>query len=367
MKKFAFIFFVFLAAQFTTLAESVDEMIAGMTLRQKVGQLFFIRPESLQLDKQTPAVKLTEAMREHFELYPCGGVILFAQNCIQPEQLKEFTASIHSLDHHPLVGIDEEGGRVQRLGGHKEFGLAPTKAMQTVAKHGGAQAVQQAIRNICTYLRDFGIDIDFAPVADVDSNPVNPIIGQRAFSSDAATVAMMVEAAIKEFQADSIISCLKHFPGHGDTSTDTHKGYATISKTWERMLECEILPFKAGIAAGAPMVMTAHITAENLDSLKRPSSLSETVLTDKLRGELGFNGVIVTDGMDMGAITSDYSCEEATLLAIKAGADVILCPQDYQTAFNAVLSALENGELTEKRIDQSVRRILSMKAVYLKL
>lgn len=341
-----------------------------MTLRQKVGQMFFVRPEALELgayasapekNEKQPSVRLTDAMRAHFEEYPAGGVILFAPNCVDSTQLKRFTSDIHSLPCRPLVCVDEEGGKVLRIGGRPGFGVVATPFMSSVAASSGEAGVRQAVNNIARYLASYGIDVDFAPVADVNSNPSNPVIGKRSFGSDPAMVSAMVAAAVREFGSCGIPCCLKHFPGHGDTATDSHKGYASTSKTWSQMLSCEIKPFRSGIEAGVPMVMTAHITAPGVDPSCVPSTLSHVVLTGKLRGELGFNGVIITDSMSMGAITNEYSSAQAAVMAVMAGVDVILCPLHYEKAFEAVLAAVRDGRISEQRIDESVARIIELK------
>lgn len=226
----------------------------------------------------------------------------------------------------------------------------------------GKQAAFDSARDIGTYLRAFGIDADFAPVADVNTNRNNPVIGARAYSSDPEEASELVASAVGGFRAGGMGTCLKHWPGHGDTKTDTHKGYASTSKTWEEILACEALPFKSGIAMGADMVMAAHIAAPNVTGTDEPASLSYILLTEKLRGELGFEGVIVTDSLEMGAISQSYSSGEACVKAILAGADILLMPADYQKAFEAVSAAVESGEISMERLDESVRRILELRA-----
>ena len=171
----------------------------------------------------------------------------------------------------------------------------------------------------------------------------------------------MVAEYVKGMADAGVVSCLKHFPGHGDTYADTHLGYAVSHKTWEEMRSCEMITFQAGIAAGAPMVMTAHISAPKVTGSEIPSTLSPVILQDKLRKELGFKGVIITDGMEMGAITREYSSEQAAILAIKAGADILLGTREYPKVFDAVLQAVQDGTIPESRIDESVRRILKLK------
>ena len=163
---------------------------------------------------------------------------------------------------------------------------------------------------------------------------------------------------------NGIIPCIKHFPGHGDTVGDTHNGLVTLNKTWEQLLACEIIPFKASIENGADMIMASHITLPNVTKESVPTSLSKEMLTDKLRGELGFEGVIITDSLSMGAITKHYTSDKAALAAFNAGADILLMPQDFLLAYNAILDAAKNGTVSEERINESVLRILKLKEKY---
>ncbi len=354
--------------------EYVEQVLDKMTLREKVGQMFWIRPEYLiekiASGEVQPATKdwpsynvtsITDEMKALDEEYPAGGVILFAHNCVDPQQLKTFVPQIKALKNSPLLCIDEEGGRVARLANNDAFGLKKFTSMTWLCQHGGAPMVYSAADYIGSYLKEYGFDVDFAPVADVNSNPNNPIIGVRAFSSDPDSVATMVCSYLDGLSANGIIGCIKHFPGHGDTQTDTHLGYAETQKTWAEMLTCEMVPFKAGIQHGVETIMTAHITAPNVDAANVPSTLSSIILQDKLRNELGYNNIIVTDAMEMGAITDQYTPEDAAVKSIQAGVDVVLCIHSYKKAFDAVVQAVQAGKISEDRINESVRRILLIK------
>ena len=343
--------------------------LEGMTLREKVSTMFWVRPEALDptftwiSNEDLVAnglVEIKDTMRTVAAEYPVGGVILFAHNIKDREQLARMVEDIKCLPGTPLISIDEEGGRVARIANNPAFGLPRYKSMAALAAKGKG-AVKEAAGTIGKYLHGFGIDIDFAPVADVNTNPRNIVIGPRAFSDNPSEAAELVCTYLNALQAQGVYGCLKHFPGHGDTSADTHFGYAVSRKNWEELLECEMIPFRAGIEAGAQMIMTAHVSLPAVTGSNIPSTLSSVVLEDKLRGELGFDGVIVTDAMEMGAITRQYSPAEACLLAVKAGADVLLCVKDYRSAVEAVEAAVQNGEIPESRIDASVRRILKLK------
>ncbi len=351
--------------------EDVMEQIAKMTLKEKVGQLFMIRPDALE-GRFSPAelednsilgtIAVTDEMRAVYAEYPCGGFTLFRKNITDPAQLLELTEALHGLGNiRPILSIDEEGGRVARLGNHPAFNVPKILAMQVLAASRKPERAFEAGNTIGGYLRNYGLDLDFAPVADVNTNPRNPVIGDRAFGSKPEIAAQMVAAYLNGLHSQGIAGCIKHFPGHGDTSTDTHTGYAETLKTWDELKTCEMLPFMAGIEAGADLVMTAHIAAPNITGSSEPSTVSYTILTEKLRGELGYDGIIITDALSMGAITQAYAPGEVCVRCLQAGVDILLMPLGYQDAFRAVMAAVEQGEISEARIDESVRRILTLK------
>lgn len=354
-------------ALFASCDRQEEAQLRQMSLREKVGQLFYIRPESLDTtlhyggSAELPAFALQEVnadMRALAAAYPPGGIVLFGHNLKDAEQLSRFVTDLRALPGTPLLCVDEEGGRVARLANNEAFGLPRYESM---AAFRSPQEVKDAAFTIGSYLSLYGFDVDFAPVADVNTNPQNIVIGNRAFSDKPEVAARMVRSYVKGLRKAGVHGCLKHFPGHGDTQADTHFGYAVSNKTWEEMAACEMIPFKAGIRAGAPMVMTAHISAPAVTGSNVPSTLSRVVLQEKLRGELGFKGVIITDAMEMGAITREYPVADACVLALEAGVDVLLCVKDYPACFEAVLAAVQEGRLSEERIDESVRRILRLK------
>lgn len=345
----------------------VEQELAQMSLREKVGQLFFLRVESLDTTihyaatTELPAFEVqavNDRMRALAAEYPVGGITLFAHNIKDPEQLAAFEQELRALPGRPLLSVDEEGGRVARLANNPAFGLPRYESMAALST---PREAGKAGRTIGTYLAQYGFDIDFAPVADVNTNPENIVIGTRAFSDNPKVAAKCVAAYVKGLQKAGVLACVKHFPGHGDTRADTHFGYAVSGKSWEELVSCEMVPFKAGIAAGAPLVMTAHIAVPAVTGTELPSTLSSVVLQDKLRGELGYKGVIISDAMEMGAIARQFPVPEACVLALEAGVDVLLCVKDYPACFNAVLDAVEQGRLTEARIDESVRRVLRLR------
>ena len=360
-----------------TPADVVEAQLQKMTLREKVGQLFYVRPECLDttihfnqpssIDGSTDDIKaiklqaVNATMKGVNEKYPVGGVILYAHNIEDEAQLSAFISQIRALNGSPLLCIDEEGGRVARIANNANFEVEKFESMGAIGATGDPQNAYYCGNTIGTYLRRYGFDIDFAPVADVNTNPENIVIGARAFSDNPEVAAPMVTNYLQGLKDAGITGCIKHFPGHGDTKADTHYGYAQSLKTWDEMLNCELITFKAGIQWGTQLIMTAHIGTPNVTGSEVPATMSSFILQDKLRGELGYQNIIVTDAMEMGAITQQYNNAEAAVGTLQAGADIVLGPQNFVKAFDAVVKAVEDGVLTEQRIDQSVRRILRLK------
>lgn len=349
---------------------AIEQELKQMTLQEKVGAMFFVRPEALDTDiyYDSPAVlksynlqEVNDRMRETARVYPPGGIILFSHNIKDPNQLSQFIGDLRSLPSKPVLCLDEEGGSVARLANNPNFRVPKFSPMGNIAASGRTKDVQDAATAIGEYVKQYGFDIDFAPVADVNTNPRNVVIGARAFSNEPKVAAEMVKSYLKGLQKSGVIGCLKHFPGHGDTQADSHFGYAMSRKSWEEISACEMIPFRAGIDAGAQMIMTAHISLPNVTGSNVPSTLSPMILQDKLRGELGYQGIIITDAMEMGAILRQYPVEDAAVMAIKAGVDILLCVREYPKVFDAVMGAVRRGEITESRIDESVRRILKLR------
>jgi beta-N-acetylhexosaminidase len=332
-----------------------------MTLKEKVGQLFNVRPEILSPESTGYVTKGTQAMTDTFKEYPVGGITIFAGNITNPTQLKNFTSFLHDLGNYPMLCIDEEGGRVARIAKNTQFNVPVYQSMEAIGKTGDSKNAYNAGDAIGTYLMNYGLDVDLAPVSDVNTNPNNVVIGDRAFGSDPALVADMASEFLKGLKHAKVEGCQKHFPGHGDTSTDSHYGYAESKKTWEELSVCEMLPFRKGIQADTKMIMTAHISLPNVTGDDTPSTLSKTILQEKLRGELGYKGIIITDSMGMGAITKQYSSGEAAVRAIEAGVDIILDPEDFREAFKAVMDAVEGGRISMAMIDERVTRVLELK------
>lgn len=340
-------------------ARSIPD-VSDLSLHEKVCQMFFLRPEALE-GTSTQMTILTDRMKATFKEYPVGGFTLFAGNIISPFQCAPFTDDLHDLGCYPLLSVDEEGGTVARIGRNTSFNVPRIGSAYDIGSTGDSLQALKAGAIVGEYLLKNGFDIDFAPVADVWTNPDNTVIGKRAFGTDPYRVASMSSEFLKGLQTMNVEGCLKHFPGHGNTSTDSHYGYATTGKNWDELMECEMIPFKRGISKGAKLIMTAHVSVPKVTFSELPSTLSQLMLTEKLRGELGFRGVIVTDAMGMGAIIQQFKIEEASVMAVQAGADIILVPNDFKAAIAAIEAAVRAGDITVERIDESVARILGIK------
>ncbi|MBR5152988.1 MAG: glycoside hydrolase family 3 protein [Clostridia bacterium] len=337
---------------------TVDALLSSMTLEEKCYQLLVVTPEALT--GIGTATQAGDATKTSLIQYPVGGVIYFAKNLKSPEQTRQMLKNTREYSKiTPFLSVDEEGGLVARVA--DTLGTTQFSPMYTYREQGETVAYENAASIACD-LKDLGFQLNYAPVADVWTNPQNTVISTRAYSDSPEEAAQLVSAAVKGFQENGIIATLKHFPGHGDTQEDTHSQSAYNHKTLEELKNCEWIPFRAGIDAGADFVMCAHITVPEVDAV--PAVFSKKLITDGLRGELGFQGVVITDAMEMKAISDHYESDVAAVMAIEAGCDMILCPEDMHRAFEGIINALMDGTLTEERINQSVRRILTVKEKY---
>ena len=295
--------------------DEVETLLQKMTLREKIGQMFYIRIESLD-----PSIEWTTY--DDLAALKNQEITMKMRNT-----MGTIIPQIRSLKGHPLLCIDEEGGRVSRIANNPNFNVKKYESMAAIGATGDPKNAYECGNTIGTYLKKYDFDIDFAPVADVNTNPDNIIIGPRAFSDKPEVAAPMVTNYLQGLKDAGITGCIKHFPGHGDTTADTHTGYVQSLKTWEEMKNCEMITFCAGIQWGCQLIMTAHIAVPNVTGSTIPSTMSSIVLQDKLRGELGYKNIIITDGMEMGAITQHYTSGEAAVGSIKAGVDIVLGPQ----------------------------------------
>ncbi|MCX5596631.1 glycoside hydrolase family 3 protein [Streptomyces phaeochromogenes] len=348
-------------------------LISRMTLEEKVGQLFVMRvyghsataPDQADIDANLKEIGVRDAA-ELLAKYRVGGIIYFgwAHNTRDPHQIADLSNGIQKASlAQPrglpvLISTDQEHGIVARVGkpatlfpGAMALGAGGSRTdARTAGRIGGAE------------LRAMGVRQDYAPVADVNVNPANPVIGVRSFGADPQAVAGMVAAQVKGYQSAGVAATSKHFPGHGDTETDSHYGFPVIEHTEAQWAELDAPPFRAAIAAGIDSIMTAHIMVPALDPSGDPATLSRPILTGILRERLGYDGVVVTDSLGMEGVRTKYGDDRVPVLALKAGVDQLLNPPKLDVAWNAVLQAVRGGELTEARLDESILRVLRLKA-----
>jgi len=337
----------------------MSEEFNMLNLRDKVGQRLMLAFEGTEL---------TPELADWLMSCRAGGVILFGRNIVSIAQVTTLCRDIQELAAKnglpPLmIAIDEEGGRVTRMPADGQDLIAPSQMAQAAA---GLEGVRASVGVIARNLRRLGINLDFAPVADVNNNPANPVIGSRSYGSDPAKVAEMVAVAVSEFTAQGVGSCVKHFPGHGDTNVDSHLGLPIVNLSRQRLDEVELVPFRKAFAVDAPSVMTAHIVYPEIEP-DITATMSHYFLVEVLRKELGYNGLVFSDALDMKAIFNRYPIPEATILTLKAGADVALpCStmEHQKAAFEAMVLAAENGEI---ELEESLARILAFKEKFCQL
>lgn len=333
----------------------VDETLVGMTLHEKVCQMMFVTPE--ELTGEDGVTVAGDATRQALENYPVGGIVYFAKNLESQDQVKEMIDNSQKYSSIGLfVATDEEGGVVNRL--MDTVGTTYIGSMYYYKDDGDETAYENAY-TIANDMSALGFNLDFAPVADVWSNPDNTVIGERAYSDDYAQAAELVGNAVKGFNDGGVMCTLKHFPGHGDTAEDSHYSSAYVHRTKEEIMADEMQPFRSGIEAGAEFVMVGHLIVPDIDEV--PATLSYKIATGILRDELKFEGVAITDSFEMESIADNYSVDDAVVMSVKAGIDMILQPKDMASAVNSIEQAVADGELSEDRIDESVRRILTLK------
>lgn len=337
--------------------DKIGEMISRMTLEQKVGQMLLAGIDGTRID---------EAAKDMITEQYIGGIILYKDNFSDLAGSVNLVNDLKKANNGnpaPLfLSVDQEGGKVSRL--PKDF--VPIPDNRTVASWGNPALAEEMGALLARELKVMGLNVDFAPVLDTNSNPQNPVIGRRSFGADAELVTKMGLAAMKGLSAGGVISVVKHFPGHGDTSVDSHLDLPVVRKTTEQLQAMEWVPFQAAIKEDADAVMVAHILFPLIDS-EAPASFSKVIIGEQLRGTLGYDGVVITDDLTMGAIAKHYGIAEAAVASVEAGTDILLVAHGYVTAkevYDKLLQTVRDGHLSESRIDESVRRILTLKQKY---
>jgi beta-N-acetylhexosaminidase len=338
----------------------VEDLLAQMNLEQKIGQIMMIGFDGFEPDAD---------LSEMITRYRVGGVILFARNVDSPEQVARLTNALQSLALGAggpglLLAIDQEGGRVARL--TEDHGFSEFPGGMALGATGDPYNARRIAVTVAQELKAIGLNTDFAPVLDVNNNPLNPVIGIRSFGSDPQAVARFGTAYIEGLQSEGVLAFGKHFPGHGDTTTDSHLALPVVVHRRPRLEAVEFVPFRAAIRAGVAGIMSAHVTFPAIAGENpAPSTLSGEVLTGLLRDELHFDGLTATDSLEMGALAeSGYPAPQAAVLALKAGADLLLFNRDHdlhQAAFAALMEAVNSGQVSHERLDSAVRRVLRAK------
>lgn len=343
--------------------EQINSVLDAMSLEEKIAQLFLIQPEALvNVDGVTEAGEITRSALNEF---PIGGFIYMEQNLLEESQVKTMISNVQTYSMEriglPLfISVDEEGGTVARISG-RNFDVPLIGDMAQIGSSGDPKLAYETGRTIGSYLSGLGFNLDFAPVADVLDTPDHQLLLHRSFGSDPTLVASMATELLKGLRDEGIYGTLKHFPGHGAATEDTHLGYSGSKKALEELKSCDLIPFMEGIDAGADFIMVGHLSFPNITGDELPSSLSGRIVTDLLRDELGYDGIVITDALNMGAISQNYTSAQAAVMALEAGADLILMPSNFHEAYDGVLEAVRQQRITESRIDESLRRILKIK------
>ena len=364
--------------------EQIDEMVAGMSTEQKLAQMMVV---ALRSDSHNTnmATEVSPAYEEMLKKYDFGGIIMFGGNIEDSDQTVRMirdcqTAAMASEQGVPLlICVDQEGGLVNRV----SFGVTGSGNM-ALAATGDTKLTQECADMLGQELAALGFNMDFAPVSDVNNNPNNPVIGIRAFSDDAETVSEHVTAFLKGLSKNNISAARKHFPGHGNVSEDSHSGLPLSELTADELKECELIPFQAGIDAGADMIMTAHIQYPNIEKetyksrkdgkkIYLPATLSHEIITGLLRETMGYEGIVITDAMDMDAIAEHFDPTDAAVMSINAGVDILLCPvnmyqddkidtfPEMEKYMKRLVKKVKSGEIKEEELNDSVTRILKLK------
>ncbi len=344
--------------------EQIQKILSSMTVEEKAAQLFIVTPEALT--GYSSVTQAGEATKTAFQEYPVGGLIFFEGNIVSEQQVTQMLNKQQEFSEEriglPLfTSVDEEGGKVTRIADNDNFDVP---SFPNISEIGSGQKTSWAYElgdRIGTYLSRMGFNLDFAPVADVLSNPENTVVKQRSYGSDPQIVSQMVQENLKGLQQHQVFGCVKHFPGHGATKGDTHAGYAYTDKTWEELTDDDIIPFEDSIAWGVKFVMVGHISCPEVTGDDVPASLSPFVIGNLLRSELGYEGIVLTDALNMGAVTDHYTSAQAAVKAILAGNDMILMPLDFKSAYAGILAAIQDGTISQERLDESLTRILRVK------
>ena len=339
-------------------------VVTEMTLEQKVAQMFVITPDALA--NVNAANVFGNTSKKAYDKYPVGGLIFTTKNLKGKAQTADMTAKAKDYAKEvtglPLfVGVEEEGGSVTKIASASGYGVSKVDKMSAIGATGDANKAYEAGATIGSYLYDLGFNFNLAPVADILGNAENKAIKDRAFSSDPAVVTSMVLSVLQGFEENNVYGVIKHFPGHGSTAGDSSSEVAENTKNLEELHASDFIPFQNLIHAGADFIMVGHISVPNVTGSTAPSSMSEYMITQILRNEMGFDGIVITDALNKKAITNTYDSATAAVTAIAAGADMLLMPSNFREAYEGVIAAVKDGSLTEEQINTAVVRIVKAK------
>lgn len=341
------------------LEEALKAQIADMTVEDKVAGLFFVTPESIT--GVGTAIRAGDGTKTALEEFPVGGIIYFKKNIQSEEQIKEMLANTQSYTENKLfLGVNEEGGSVSSVSA--KLDVADVETAGVLGQNADTTVTYETGKTIGTYLKDLGFNVNFAPVADVVTDSENELLGERSYGSDAANVAKHVSAMVKGIEETGISACVKGFPGIGSANKDPEDGLAITERTLEEMQKAEFLSFQAAISENADFIMVSNVAVPALvDGAYIPSCLTDNVVEDVLREQLGYEGIIITSPLNEVAVTDYYTSSEATIMAIQAGADMILMPDNFEEAYYGLLAEVLEGNISEERIDESLLRIYKVK------
>lgn len=332
--------------------EKVNQILSSMTLEEKIGQMLILYETHPKVD---------EEVKELFNQINPGGIILNQENITTYENTKKYIEEIKKLSDIPLIiSVDQEGGRVQRLQLLKDISPTYIPDMKSIGKTNNSYLAYETGKILAKQVKTLGINIVFAPVCDIVTHEENNVIGDRSFGNNPTLVTTMCTNFAKGIEEENIIATYKHFPGHGDTTTDSHTSIPIIQKSLEELENFELVPYKEAIANHAKMIMIGHIAFPNITNDTTPASLSKTIVTDILKNKLGYKGLVITDALNMKALTNNYSEEEIYTMAIHAGVDLLLMPNNPEKAIQVI-----KENISEERINESVKKILTFKFSYL--
>ena len=346
------------------LTQEAISVVAGMTLEQKVAQMFIVTPDGLTGTNGATIVGNTT--KSVYAAYPVGGLIYEKDNFQTKEQTKAMLEAMESLSMDTIalpifLGVEEEGGKASMIASKSPIDVDNIDNMSEIGVSGDTTIAYEAGQKIGNYLYDLGFNMNFAPVADVLSNSDNSAMVNRSFGSDSAVAGSMVSGVLDGLAENNIIGVVKYFPGYGSTSGDGTEGTVSTEKTLEELKMSELVPFQLAIDAGTGFVMVGHVSVPNITGSEIPSSLSEYMITQVLRNDMGFTGIVITDAMNKKAITNSYESADAAVTAVAAGADIVLMPEDFKKAYEGVIEAVNSGVISEERINTSLVRIVKAK------